>query len=117
MRVDRLAPTLFKLGGSVGLPPKDETIIRYFITTGSALRRFVRDRESEFDPKLLPDNHDAALAPVRVDSRVRDGSCNGQYGQIAARAVIDATASLRRSYAALAVPQPHASAWFLIVRR
>ena len=51
--VDRLAPALFKLGPVVGLPPKDKTIIRYFITTGSALRRFVRDQESEFDPKLI----------------------------------------------------------------
>ena len=51
--VDRLAPALFKLGAVVGLPPKDETIIRYFITTGSALRRFVRNRRSEFNPKLL----------------------------------------------------------------
>ena len=39
--VDRLAPTLFKLGGVLGLPPKDQTIIRYFITTGSAFRHFV----------------------------------------------------------------------------
>ena len=51
--IDRLAPALFKLGSVVGLPPEDKTIIRYFITTGSALRRFVRNKESEFDPKLL----------------------------------------------------------------
>src|SRR5262249_11442533 len=51
--VDRLAPALFKLGGIIGLPPQDQTILRYFITTGSALRNFVRQRESEFDQKLL----------------------------------------------------------------
>ena len=52
--VDQLAPTLFKLAPLLGgLPLKDESIIRYFITTGSALRKFVRSRESEFDPKLI----------------------------------------------------------------
>src|SRR5207249_10072173 len=51
--VDRLAPTLFKLGNLVDLPSQEETIIRYFITTGSALRGFMRERESEFDPRLI----------------------------------------------------------------
>jgi len=37
----------------IQLPPEDQTIIRYFITTGSAFRRFVRSHESEFDPKLV----------------------------------------------------------------
>ena len=51
--VDRLAPALFKLGAVIGLPPETDTILRYFITTGSAFRRFVRKQESEYDVKLV----------------------------------------------------------------
>lgn len=92
--VDRLAPTLFKLGALVGLPPQDETIIRYFITTGSALRHFVRERESEFDPKLVAT---IMTLPFAQFIWVVEFATEKQWaaGQIAARAVIDATASLR----------------------
>jgi hypothetical protein len=92
--VDRLAPALFKLGAIVGLPPQDETIVRYFITTGSALRRFVRERESEYDPKLL----EAIMTlPFAQFVWVVEFATESQWatGQIAARAIIDATASLR----------------------
>ncbi len=92
--VDRLAPALFKLGTIVGLPPQDQTIIRYFITTGSALRRFVRDRESEYDPKLL---ETIMTLPFAQFIWVVEFATEPQWatGQIAARAIIDATASLR----------------------
>ncbi len=92
--VDRLAPALFKLGAVVGLPKQDETIIRYFITTGSALRRFARGRESEFDPKLL---QTIMTLPFAQFVWVVEFASEAQWavGQIAARAVIDATASLR----------------------
>jgi hypothetical protein len=92
--VDRLAPALFKLGAVVGLPPKEETIIRYFITTGSALRRFVRGRESEFDPKLI---QAVMTLPFAQFIWVVEFATEAQWavGQIAARAIIDATASLR----------------------
>lgn len=91
--VDRLAPALFKLGAVVGLPPQDETIIRYFITTGSALRRFVRDKESEFDPKLVTT---IMTLPFAQFIWVVEFATESQWavGQVAARAVIDATASL-----------------------
>lgn len=92
--VDRLAPTLFRLGRILKLPPEDETIIRYFITTGSALRRFMRDRASEFDPKLLQ----AVMAiPFAQFLWIVEFATEAQLasGQIAARAVLDATASLR----------------------
>lgn len=92
--VDRLAPALFKLGAVVGLPPKEETIIRYFITTGSALRRFMRDRESEFDPKLI---QIVMTLPFAQFIWVVEFATEAQWavGQIAARAIVDATASLR----------------------
>lgn|SRR5215216_246002 len=91
--VDRLAPTMYKLG-LVGLPPKDETIIRYFITTGSGLRRFVREHESEFDPRLL---ETIMSLPFAQFVWVVEFATEAQWAlnQISARAVIDATASLR----------------------
>jgi hypothetical protein len=92
--VERLSPTLFRLGGLVGLPSPDETIIRYFITTGSALRRLMRERESEFDPKLL---ETVMTLPFAQFIWVVEFATEAQWagGQISARAVIDATASLR----------------------
>jgi hypothetical protein len=93
--VDRLAPTLFKLGPLLGgLPPKEEVIIRYFITTGSALRRFVRSRESEFDAKLIETIMSLPFAQFVwiVEIATAEDWANGQ---ISARAVLDATASLR----------------------
>jgi hypothetical protein len=92
--VDQLAPTLFKLGAVVDLPKQDETIIRYFITTGSALRSFVRERESEFDPRLL---QAIMTLPFSQFVWIVEFSTEAEWaaGQISARAVIDATASLR----------------------
>lgn len=92
--VDRLAPALFILGRALKLPPKDETIVRYFITTGSAFRHFAREHASEFDPKLM--NYIMTL-PYAQFIWVVEFATEQQWanGQIEARAVIDATASLR----------------------
>jgi hypothetical protein len=92
--IDRLAPTLFKLGALVGMPKQEETIIRYFITTGSAFRHFVREKESEFDPNLIA----AIMAlPYAQFVWIVEFATESQWavGQVAARAVVDATASLR----------------------
>lgn len=91
--VDGLAPALFKLGPVVGLPAKDETIVRYFITTGSALRRFVRNKASEFDPKLLAK---IMTIPFAQFVWIVEFATEAQWavGQVEARAVIDATASI-----------------------
>jgi hypothetical protein len=94
---DRLVPKLFKLGKVVQFPPEDETIIRYFITTGAAFRRFVRDHESEFDPQLL-----AAVMklPFAQFLWIVEFATEAQWAvnRISARAVIDATASLTEHY-------------------
>jgi hypothetical protein len=92
--VDQLAPTLFKLGTVIDLPPQDETIIRYFITTGSAFRAFVRERQSEFDPKLL---QTIMSLPFAQFIWIVEFATKADWaaGKISARAVIDATASLR----------------------
>jgi hypothetical protein len=93
--VDRLAPTLFRLGALLGgLPGKDESIIRYFITTGSALRRFIRMRESEFDPKLIETIMSLPFAQFVWIVEIAT-LADWANGQVSARAVLDATASLR----------------------
>jgi len=91
--VDRLAEARFKLGGAINLPPEDESIIRYFITTGSALRHFVRDHESEFDPKLVAT---IMKLPFAQFIWIVEFATEPQWavGQVAVRAVIDATSSL-----------------------
>jgi hypothetical protein len=78
----------------LGLPPKDETIIRYFITTGSAYRRFAREHASEFDPKLL---QSIMTLPYAQFIWIVEFATEDQWAnvRIEARAVIDATASLR----------------------
>jgi len=93
--VDRLAPTLFKLAPLLGgMPSKDEVTLRYFITTGSALRSFIRSRESEFDPKLIETIMTLPLAQFIWIVEIATGE-DWAKGQISARAVLDATASLR----------------------
>jgi hypothetical protein len=94
--VDHLAPTLFKLGALLGLPPKEKTILRYFITTGSALRSFMRKRESEFDPKLLKTVMTLPFAQFVWIVELATAT-DWATGQVSARAVLDATASLRET--------------------
>ena len=94
--VDRLAPALFKLGALIGLPPETDTILRYFITTGSAFRRFMRDRETEYDVKLV----EAVMTlPFAQFVWVVEFATQAQWDTslVSARAVIDATASLRET--------------------
>ncbi|WFU42224.1 hypothetical protein QA640_07045 [Bradyrhizobium sp. CB82] len=92
--VDRLAPALLKLGPAIDLPPSNDIIIRYFITTGSSYRHFAREHASEFDPKLL---QYIMTLPYAQFIWVVEFSTDEQWanGRIEARAVIDATASLR----------------------
>ena len=94
---DTLVPKLFKLGTVIQLPPEDKTIIRYFITTGTAFRRFVRSHESEFDPKLL---QAVMKLPFAQFLWIVEFATEAQWAtnQITARAVIDATASLTEHY-------------------
>ncbi|MGH7817242.1 MAG: hypothetical protein ACREOR_07620 [Candidatus Binatia bacterium] len=94
--VDRLAPTIFKLGKAIGLPSPDEAVIRYLITTGSALRRFMRKESSEFDPRLLETVMSLPFAQFIWIVEIARQS-DWAKGQIAARAILDATASLRDS--------------------
>ena len=94
---DTLVPKLFRLGKVVQLPPQDTTIIRYFITTASAFRSFVRSHESEFDPQLLSA---VMKLPFAQFLWIVELATETQWAinQISARAVIDATASHTEHY-------------------
>jgi hypothetical protein len=94
---DKLIPRLFKLSSVVTLPPQNDAVIRYFVTTGSAIRRFVREHESEYDPQLL---HAVMKLPFAQFIWVVEFSTRAQWvnNQVSARAVIDATASLTEPY-------------------
>jgi hypothetical protein len=95
--VEKIARTLFKLGGVVQLPPEDQTIIRYFITTASAFRKFVREHESEYDAKLV---QAIMTLPFAQFLWIVEFSTKGEWDtkKVLARAVIDATAGLSEQY-------------------
>lgn len=91
--VDRLAAAAFTLDG-LELPPKEQTIIRYFITTASAYRHFMRESASEFDPRLL---EAVMVLPFAQFLWIVEYATEAQWDacQITARIVLGATASLR----------------------
>jgi hypothetical protein len=91
--VDRLVPLLFAWGKVLDLPRREETYVRYFITTGSALRHFMRSRESEFDPRLMGLVMTLPFAQFVWVVELATAT-DWAKGQISARAVLDATASL-----------------------
>ncbi|MRR50427.1 MAG: hypothetical protein EG825_05860 [Rhodocyclaceae bacterium] len=91
--VDKFAPMLLRIP-LLELPPADQTVIRYFITTGAALRHFVRNHISAFDPKLV---ESIMTLPFPQFLWIVEYATEDQWavGQITGRVVIDATASLR----------------------
>jgi hypothetical protein len=91
--IDKIAPTLFKIGGALGLPAAEESVIRYFLTTGSELRHFVRSRESEYDPTLFKA---IMMLPYAQFVWIVEIATEQQWAinQVSGRAIIDATASL-----------------------
>jgi hypothetical protein len=92
--VDRFAVALFRFGAAMSLPPQDQTIVRYFITTGSAFRQFVRQHESEYDPTLIEALMNLPFAQfIWIIEYATEAQW--QVGQVEARAVVDATASFR----------------------
>jgi hypothetical protein len=94
--IERLADTLCKLP-LAEFPAQDQSLIRYFITTGSALRQFVRGKESEFDPNLVK----AIMSiPFAQFVWIVEVATERQWavGQVAVRAVVDALASLRERW-------------------
>jgi hypothetical protein len=95
--VDELGPTIDLFGAYMGgLPDRSTSILRYFVTTGSAYRKFVREHASEFDPKLMQVIMELPFAQfVWVVEIATAEDWDG--GQVSARAILDATASVKES--------------------
>jgi hypothetical protein len=92
--VDKLSPILFKLAKALNLPSQNKTLIRYFIATNSTFRKFIRERGSEFDPKLIQTIMALPFAKFIWIVELATAE-DWAKGQISARAVLDATASLK----------------------
>lgn len=92
--VDRISTAIFKFAPLMSLPAANDSVIRYLIATASGLRDFVRERESEFDPKLIELIMSLPFAQFVWIVEIAT-QADWSKGQIAARAVLDATASLR----------------------
>jgi hypothetical protein len=94
--IERHSLELYRLlkASGVKLPPEDRLIRRYFMTTIAALRRFAWDRRSELGTELV--NMLMRLRTAQFVWIVEYASDDQwRQGQIAARAIIDATASPR----------------------
>lgn len=91
--IDILASSLRRLPPMIALPEEKDTVVRYFITTGSAYRRFVRDHLSEFDPELVKI---AMTLPFAQFLWIVEYATSNEWAEshITARAIIDATASV-----------------------
>lgn len=94
--VDRQSLEFFRLLEKIvtTLPPENRLIRRYFVTTISAFRRFARDRCSEFGDEFV--NVVMRLKTAQFVWVVEYASdSQWRLGHIAARAILDATASPR----------------------
>src|SRR6266568_2108769 len=82
------------MSSKIAVPPADQLIVRYFITTQSAFRRFVRENRSQFDPVFI---RAVMQQPTPQFIWVVEYTSAQEWagGKIIARAVLDATASLR----------------------
>ena len=90
--VERLVPILLAFDKFLGLPKQEECVVRYFVTTGAALRYFVREQYSGLDPKLL---HAVMELPLTQFVWIVEFSTSDQWQtrRVTARAIIDGTAS------------------------
>lgn len=82
------------LSSKIAIPAADELIIRYFVTTLASLRRYVRENRSQFDATFV-----RAVMQFPTSQFVwiveYTSAAEWAQGRIVARAVLDATASLR----------------------
>lgn len=78
----------------IPMPAQDELVLRYFVTTISDLRRYARDNQSQMGDKLV-----AAIMQLRTAQYVwmveYASAAQWSAGHIAARMILDATASPR----------------------
>lgn len=96
--VDELGPTIDLFGAHMGgLPDRATAILRYFVTTGSAYRKFAREHASEFDTKLMQVIMELPFAQFVWVVEMATAE-DWDQGQISARAILDATASVREPF-------------------
>lgn len=77
---------------NMAMPKEDELLRRYFVTTVSALRKFARERHSQFGDDLV--NMFMRLRTAQFVWVIEFASADQwSKGHIAARAIVDATAS------------------------
>lgn len=82
------------LTSEIAMPPADELIIRYFVTTLASLRLYVRENRSQFDATFV---RAVMQYPTSQFIWIVEYTSAAEWaqGRIVARAVLDATASLR----------------------
>jgi hypothetical protein len=78
---------------SFQFPEPDDTVVRYFITTSSAFKAFIRGNVSEFDPGLVESIMGMPMAQFvwMIEYASREEWSNEK---VSVRVVVDATASL-----------------------
>lgn len=91
--VDRQSDALFQqLAGVMNMPPADDLVRRFYVTTLSALRRFAREKESQLGDVLV-----GAIMRLRTSQFIwiveYASADQWNHGRVAARAILDATAS------------------------
>ncbi|KWF15220.1 hypothetical protein WL82_28990 [Burkholderia ubonensis] len=91
--VETMSAMLPSLLTSVPFPQQDDLIIRYFITTAAALRRHMREHETEFPQELVNVFMQLPMAQfVWVVEYATHDDWNAN--RVSVRAVVDATASV-----------------------
>jgi hypothetical protein len=87
-------PLYGMLAPNIHMPPRDQLMRRYFVTTISAMRKFAREKGSQLGDELV--NMLMRLKTAQFVWVVEYASADEwQKGHISARAIIDATASPR----------------------
>jgi hypothetical protein len=94
--IAQVVPKLISFKPSLVGGGNADLVVRYFITTGAAFRRFTRSCESGTDPQLLREIMNIPFAQFVWVVELAD-EAQWASGQVALRAVIDATASFHET--------------------
>ncbi len=91
--VEEQMTTLFDFDAFLDLPAEGDAIVRYFVTTGAAYRKFVRENQSAYDPQLFENIMNMPFSQFIwvVDIATED---DWIAQRVTARAILDASASV-----------------------
>ena len=91
--VEEQITALFGFDSFLDLPAKGDAIVRYFVTTGAAYRKFVRENQSAYDSQLFENIMNMPFSQfIWVVEIATEEDWLGQ--RVTARAVLDASASV-----------------------